>query len=136
VAPSITVAQDGSILLALFTSIGAGGTFTAPTGMTLLASDTDGTSPSWAVYYQEGVGWRYGHQNIDREQLDGWRPYFTFAGLDMDEQLPSKLVIDARFTELARQRDEALGRLVIAAGDIAALQARIQELEAQTLKAE
>jgi hypothetical protein len=54
----------------------------------------------------------------------------------MDEQLPSKLVIDARFTELARQRDEALGRLVIAAGDIAALQARIQELEAQTLKAE
>jgi hypothetical protein len=53
VAPSITVAQDGSILLALFTSIGAGGTFTAPTGMTLLASDTDGTSPSWAVYYQE-----------------------------------------------------------------------------------
>jgi tetrahydromethanopterin S-methyltransferase subunit G len=54
----------------------------------------------------------------------------------MDEQLPSKQVLDARFSELERQRNDALERNVFLVGEIAQLTGQVAELQAQLLKQE
>lgn len=52
ILPSITVAQNSSLLLAFFSSKELSITFTTPTGMTPLLSDSDGVGGSYALFYQ------------------------------------------------------------------------------------
>lgn len=52
VAPQITVTADNSRLIAFYVSANASVTFPTPTGMTAVASNSDGTTPSWAIFEQ------------------------------------------------------------------------------------
>jgi hypothetical protein len=52
-APSVTVAAGGGRLLAFFAAPAASCTFSTPTGMTPLVSNSDASVPSWAVFYED-----------------------------------------------------------------------------------
>jgi len=53
VAPSITTTKNDSYVFASYGAANSGGiTFTTPTGFTALASDSDGTAPSFALFYK------------------------------------------------------------------------------------
>jgi hypothetical protein len=55
-APAITMAQSKSTLLAYFIKGGNSITYSSPTsGLISLATDSDGTAPSWALYSQNDV---------------------------------------------------------------------------------
>jgi hypothetical protein len=53
VAPSISVTEDSSILLAAYLKTGVSGSFSVPAGMTLRASGTGGLAPCWGVFSEE-----------------------------------------------------------------------------------
>jgi hypothetical protein len=53
-APSITTTANNAYVFASYGLAGSGGTtFSTPTGFTALASDSDGTPPSFGLFYKE-----------------------------------------------------------------------------------
>jgi hypothetical protein len=55
-ASAVTLTESASTLLAFFAEVGASRTWSSPTsGLISLATDSDGTAPSWALYSEANV---------------------------------------------------------------------------------
>jgi hypothetical protein len=55
-ASAVTLTESASTLLAFFAEVAAGRTWSSPTsGLISLATDSDGTAPSWALYSEANV---------------------------------------------------------------------------------
>jgi hypothetical protein len=55
-APAVTLTESASTLFAFFAEVGASRTWSSPTsGLISLATDSDGTVPSWALYSEANV---------------------------------------------------------------------------------
>ena len=55
VAPSITVTNNNSLVIAVFSDATGNETYSTPTGFTPLDSDSDATGPSSGIFYKTGV---------------------------------------------------------------------------------
>lgn len=53
VAPAVRVGASGNVVVGAYVTDSASVTFTTPTGMTAVTSNSDTTGPSWAVFEQE-----------------------------------------------------------------------------------